>query len=208
MRATAECRRLRRAAAAFRPPVNTLFGGMWMVAMRWFARVLGLVALLAAAGARADTGKVIAGWLEKVHFAAADRHEVKAKLDSGAKTSSVNARNVEGFERDGRPWVRFELVLPDADDRTRVVAMERPVTRYVRIKEHDGNHDRRAVVELEFCFVGRWHKAQFSLVDRSEFNYPVLLGRRFLAGIAVIDPGETFLADPRCEAPATTDPES
>lgn len=173
--------------------------------MRWFARVMGLVALLAGTGARADTAKVITGWLEKVYFAAATEHQVTAKLDSGAKTSSIHARNIESFERKGEPWVKFELVLRDKEDHLDTLAMERPVTRYVRIKEHDGNHDRRAVVELEFCFVGRWHRAQFSLVDRSEFNYPVLLGRRFLAGIAVIDPGEIFLADPRCEAPATTD---
>ena len=178
---------------------------MWMVATRWFARVMGLVVLLAVAGARADTAKVIAGWLEKVYLSAAPGHEVTAKLDSGATTSSINARGIESFDRQGQPWVRFELVLRDEDDRVETLALERPVTRYVRIKEHDGNHDRRAVVELEFCFVGRWHKAQFSLVDRSEFNYPILLGRRFLAGTAVIDPGETFLTDPRCEDPAAAE---
>jgi hypothetical protein len=176
-----------------------------MVAMHWFARVIGLLALLAVTGARADTAKVITGWLEKVYFAAATEHEVTAKLDSGAKTSSIHARNIESFERKGKPWVKFELVLRDKDDHLDTLAMEQPVTRYVRIKEHDGNHDRRAVVELEFCFVGRWHRAQFSLVDRSEFNYPVLLGRRFLADIAVIDSGATFLTDPHCAAPTATD---
>ncbi|MCG2633808.1 MAG: RimK/LysX family protein, partial [Gammaproteobacteria bacterium] len=135
----------------------------------------------------------------------APRHEVTAKLDSGARTSSINARNIDAFERKGKPWVKFELVLRDKEDHLEAVAMERPVTRYVRIKEHDGNHDRRTVVELEFCFVGRWHRAQFSLIDRSEFNYPILLGRRFLAGTAVIDPGETFLTDPGCEASVAAD---
>ncbi|MFZ5654792.1 MAG: ATP-dependent zinc protease [Pseudomonadota bacterium] len=175
-----------------------------MISMRRCAGIAAVLSLLGgSAAARADDAKVIAGWVEKVYFAAAPGHEVKAKLDSGAKTSSVNARDVEDFERDGRPWVRFELVLPDEDDRTRVIAMERPVTRYVRIKEHRGDHDRRPVVELEFCFVGRFHRAQFSLVDRTRFHYPVLLGRRFLAGVALIDPGATFLTEPDCAESGT-----
>ncbi len=179
-----------------------------MVAMRWFAHVFGVLALLQGPSAQADTAKVIAGWLEKVYFSAATEHAVTAKLDSGAKTSSIHARNIKSFERKGEPWVKFELVLRDKKDHLDTVAMERPVARYVRIKEHDGNHDRRAVVELEFCFVGRRHSTQFSLVDRSEFNYPVLLGRRFLAGVAVIDPGETFLTTPACDTALPTEARS
>jgi len=76
----------------------------------------------------------------------------------------------------------------------------------VRIKDHDDASDRRAVVELELCIDGRTERTQFTLADRSRFLYPVLLGRRFLGGRFVVDPGQTFLTSSTCAATeATTD---
>lgn len=169
--------------------------------MHRLARILGATALLHAAAAPADEARINAGWVEKIRLAAAMDHPVKAKLDSGAKTSSINARKIEGFKRNGDDWVRFQLVLEGVDDEVRMVPMTLPVARHVRIKEHRADHDRRPIVELEFCFAGRLHHAEFSLVDRSKFHYPVLLGRRFLAGVATIDPGETFVTEDDCSSP-------
>ncbi|GMU46104.1 MAG: hypothetical protein AMXMBFR26_08860 [Porticoccaceae bacterium] len=177
-----------------------------MVAMRRLARLCGAMALLHFTAAQAGTGKVIAGWLEKIQLAAAADHPVKAKLDSGAKTSSINAHNITPFTRDGAEWVRFELVLEGTDDSIRTLAMELPLARYVKIKRHGGQSLRRPVVDLEFCFGGRWWRTEFSLVDRGKFHYPVLLGRRFLGGVAVIDPGATFIAEPDCKSTQDAQP--
>ena len=68
----------------------------------------------------------------------------------------------------------------------------------MRIKNSDGNHDRRSVVELEICFDGRKHVTEFTLADRSEYIYSVLLGREFMQGIAVVDPESTFLTQAVC----------
>lgn len=180
-----------------------------MMAMRWRTRIRGAMVLLvastapiAATDAQAATGKVIAGWLENVYVTAAPDRQVIAKLDSGARTSSIYARNIESFTRNAEPWVRFELVLGGKKEGAHFVPLERPVVRYVRIKEHDGNHNRRPIVDLEFCFSGRLHRTEFSLVDRSQFNYSILLGRRFLAGVAVIDPDADFLTNPDCPTSA------
>lgn len=144
-----------------------------------------------------NPGKVIAGWVEKVSIKG-QPFVLKAKLDSGARTSSIHAEDVELFKRDGQRWVRFKLVLEDAEGETKVLAMEKSRQRRVKIKEHDGNHDSRPVVELDICFDGRPYSIEFTLADRSEFIYPVLLGRRFLAGIAVVDPEATFLTQAQC----------
>jgi len=143
-------------------------------------------------------GKVIAGWVEKISLIDPP-YLLKAKLDTGAKTSSIHAENIELFKRDGKRWVRFTLVLNVDDEKTETFVLEKSRERRVKIKEHDGGYSRRPVVEIDICFNGRPYPVEFTLVDRSEFIYPVLLGRGFLAGVAVIDPGVTFLTQARCQ---------
>lgn len=160
--------------------------------------------LLAAAplvhGSSNDPGKVIAGWVEKISLVEQPLL-LKAKLDTGAKTSSIHAINVEPLMHEGERWVKFDLLLRDVDDKQHSLHMEKPRSRRVRIKNYDGEHDRRAVVELEICFDGRKHVTEFTLADRSEYLYDVLLGREFLQGIAVVDPGSTFETQANCPTP-------
>lgn len=144
-----------------------------------------------------DPGKVIAGWVEKISLAEPPLI-LMAKLDTGAKTSSIHAINVEQFKKEGERWVRFDLLLRDVDDKQHTFHMEIPKARRVRIKNSDGDHDRRAVVELAICFDGRKYVTEFTLANRSEYIYDVLLGREFLQGIAVVDPENTFLTQANC----------
>ncbi len=139
-------------------------------------------------------GKVIAGWVEKITLLDYGDKPIKAKLDSGAKTSSLHASKIEAFERDGEDWVRFTFEDKDGEK----AVFERPEVRGVKIKDLGGGFDRRHVVELDLCFDGRIHTTQFTLTDRSGFIYRVLLGRRFLAGVAVIDPESIYLTKDHC----------
>ena len=148
-------------------------------------------------GSSQDPGKVIAGWIEKISLVEQPL-TIKAKLDTGAKTSSIHAINVEQFKKNDERWVRFDLLLKDENDEKHTIHMETPKARRVRIKNTDGDHDRRAVVELEICFDGRKHVTEFTLANRAEYIYDVLLGREFLQGIAVIDPENTFLTQAGC----------
>ncbi len=159
-----------------------------------------LLAAPLAHGSSQDPGKVIAGWVEKISLVEQPL-VLKAKLDTGAKTSSIHAINIEPFMREGERWVKFDLLLDDLDDKQHTLHMERPRVRRVRIKDHDGVDDRRAVIELEICFDGRKHVTEFTLADRSEYIYDVLLGREFLQGIVVVDPDSTFLTQAHCPTP-------
>ncbi len=141
--------------------------------------------------------RILAGWVEKLALKATG-DQVKAKLDTGAKTSSINATDIKRFKRDGKSWIRFTLEYETVRDEKRSKTLERLIRRNILVKEHEGENDRRAVVDLEFCFAGQWHSTQFSLVDRSKFVYPVLLGRRFLQEATLIDPASTFLTQPSC----------
>lgn len=144
-----------------------------------------------------DQIKQIAGWVERITLLPS-RMLAVAKLDTGAKTSSIHAEDIERFEREGRAWVRYTLVLKESKTKTVRVATESPLVRKVYIKDHQSQPDARPVVELEFCMDGRRHSAHFSLVDRSAFLYSVLLGRDFLAGSFVVDPEATFLTGASC----------
>lgn len=150
-------------------------------------------------GAKAKT---IAGWLELIEIPAAGK-VFKAKLDTGANTSSIHATKIEELKRDGKTWVRFRLPAGEKDDEP--VTLERRRVRVVRIKDHDDPASRRPVVKLEICLDGERHEAEFTLADRSNFLYPVLLGRRFLAGIAVVDPAEKYLTSSKCSSSETED---
>lgn len=158
---------------------------------------LALVLLLAPASVRAD--KTVAGWVEYVTLLPS-AHLVKAKLDTGANTSSINAHDIENFRRDGKRWVRFTLKYEDRNDIHHQIQLERRVVRRIKVKEHEGEHNSRPVVSLPLCFNGQPTEAQFSLVDRSRFIYPVLLGRRFLKHHAIVDPASTFRIRKACSS--------
>lgn len=148
-------------------------------------------------GSGQQNGKVTAGWVEKVSLS--DKSfQVRAKLDTGAKTSSINAIDIEPIIKDGKRWVRFTLVLEDTKSEIRKITMQQPVVRRVRIKEHHEKHDKRSVVKLPLCFAGNIHQVEFSLKNRAGFNYPVLLGRKFLRETILVDSEHTFLTEPNC----------
>lgn len=134
---------------------------------------------------------------------------LKARLDTGAKTSSLHAVNIEGFERDGEEWVSFQIPLGDHEDQPAegeldhddvVLEFERPVERTVLIKRKGAPSQKRYVVMMDFCIAGATHTTQFSLTDRGKFSYPALLGRRFMRDDNIlIDSADPFLAKNECE---------
>lgn len=134
---------------------------------------------------------------------------LKARLDTGAKTSSLHAVNVEGFKKGEEEWVKFQLPLGDHEDQPSegdiehedvVLEFERPVHRTVLIKRKSAASQRRYVVKMDFCIAGTMHETQFSLTDRGNFKYPVLLGRRFMRDDNIlIDSADSFIAERECE---------
>lgn len=149
----------------------------------------------------------IFGWVEWTYIEPHHVH-VKAKLDSGAKTSSLSAVNVERFKRDGDEWIRFQVPISAADGGTaepQLVDMERRLEREVLIKRHGGGPSRRPVVNLGVCLGTEAFVTPVTLTDRSRFNYPLLLGRSALRGRSLLDVEQTYIngADAeRCAASA------
>jgi hypothetical protein len=120
---------------------------------------------------------------------------LKARVDSGANTSSLSASEITRFERDGENWVRFKLALNDDDvvvDRVRNEWVEAPIIRRVRIVQASGE-ESRPVISLLMTLGPIRENVEFTLNDRTHLDYPVLLGRRFMMDIATIDVAQTYL---------------
>jgi len=106
-----------------------------------------------------------------------------ARVDSGATTSSINAQDIELYERDGKAWVRFSVPGGEHDNTEYDLKVERTAT----IKRHGAAPVERPVVKLGVR-LGKYDQPHsFSLADRSQFDFPVLLGRNFLINNFLID---------------------
>lgn len=148
--------------------------------------------------------KVIVGWIEK-GLILPEQTAVKVKVDSGALTSSMHAVNLERFRRDGKRWVRYDVEVKDADSGEPVtMEFERPVYRQITVRGA-GGEDHRPVVKMRMCIGNRVYEEQFSLRDRSDMTYPVLLGRRTIEHIGLIDVSSTFLLPLECPETASED---
>jgi len=120
---------------------------------------------------------------------------LKARIDTGANTGSLSAREITEFERDGEDWVRFKLALDDeavVADAARDTWIEARITRRVRIIQAAGE-ESRPVISLPLALGPIEQNVDFTLNDRSHLTYPVLLGRRFLMDIAVVDVAREYL---------------
>lgn len=137
----------------------------------------------------------ILGWVENA-FLVDPGIELKAKLDTGAETSSLDSRVLKKFRKAGKRWVRF--VVKDRESGEEFVLVRERV-RTIGVVQHDGSTQTRPVVMLKLCVAGEHLETEVSLIDRSEFNYPLLVGRNALSTFALVDASETFLGQARCD---------
>ena len=115
----------------------------------------------------------------------------QARVDTGATTSSISAQEITIFERNGKNWVRFYLSHQGLDDK---IQIEAPLVHHVRVRQASADDlDRRPVVRLAVRLGDMTEKAEFTLKDRSDMTFPVLLGREFLKDIAVVDVAREYI---------------
>jgi hypothetical protein len=144
-------------------------------------------------GVRAD-GLPVFGYLEKVRVGPTDLL-MRAKLDTGADTSSLGYSKIAFFDKAETKWVRirvtnFEGVSFD---------IERQIVRVSTIKRHGAPSIDRPVVRVSICLGGISRLTEVSLANRSGFSVPILIGRSFLAGVAIVDSAREYIAEPDCK---------
>ena len=145
-------------------------------------------------GLQTDASELIrAGWVEKAVLIP-QGIVLHAKLDTGAKTSSINAHEPEFITRDGKEWVRVNIT----NRNNKSVIIEAPLLRTAKIKRHFGESQTRPVIQLDLCIGNVRKTEEVNLVDRAGMNYQLLIGRNFLKGSLLIDSGATYLLSSDC----------
>ena len=115
---------------------------------------------------------------------------LKARVDTGATTSSLGIDHSQRFERDGEPWVRFAVAHPLTGE---LIELNRRVERIAMVKRHGQVSESRLVVQLELQLGSIKKLVEVNLADRGNLKYPALIGRNYINGTAVVDVSRSFL---------------
>ncbi len=133
------------------------------------------------------------GWRELVHLPDLGLHEVPAKIDTGARTSSLHGTVIEEFMRDGEKFVRFAVDFPEQRVRQVCEAVHVDIR---GITSSNGEKQRRYVIKTPLRIGEEEFRAEISLADRSDMKFPMLIGRSSLRRRFVVDSGYSWLQTP------------
>ncbi|MCA9423144.1 MAG: ATP-dependent zinc protease [Nitrospira sp.] len=146
----------------------------------------------------AKDSPIRAGWVEEA-ILLPDAIRLEAKLDTGAMSASLHAENLSTFSRNDERWVKFDITSQDGTQ----VTLERRVHRTVKIKRHKQESSERPVVLLDLCLGGHIETTEVNLADRSNYKYPLLIGRMFLAHHFIVDSSTTHILKSDCSSQTT-----
>lgn len=119
---------------------------------------------------------------------------IKAKIDTGARTSAIHARNVTKFMRNGQEWVRF-TVLPWQSSTRDPVQLEARLEDTRWIRSSNGQREFRPVVHLPVQIAGVSQVVEFTLSHRPQMGFRILIGRQALRGHFQVDPAQSYLGE-------------
>lgn len=135
---------------------------------------------------------LIVGWREWVSLPDLDLPEIKAKMDTGAKTSSLHAVNIEEFIRNGCDYVRFE-VHTDQEYRSVTKLCEARVLAKRIVKSTRGEREKRPFIRTTLSMGDRHMEIELNLTNREHMGVPILIGREAMIPGILVNPSKRFL---------------
>jgi hypothetical protein len=135
---------------------------------------------------------VNAGWREWVGLPDLGVEHIKAKLDTGARSSALHAFDLEEFERDGVAWLRFSI-HPWQGSAEDARTVELPVHDRRVVRSSNGQVQKRYVVRMSMRLLDQTFEADVSLTRRDAMGFRLLIGREALRKRFVVDSGSSYL---------------
>ena len=134
--------------------------------------------------------RLLVGWREWVALPELGIGRIKAKLDTGARTSALHAWEQELFTVDGRPWVRFHAHPLQRNDKLEVQC-EAPLTDRRLVTNSGGGREQRNVITTVLETAGASWPIELTLTNRDAMGFRMLIGREAMRGRLIIDPGSS-----------------
>lgn len=133
----------------------------------------------------------IIGWREWVTFPQLGVGPIKAKIDTGARSSSLHAFDIKTIQKDGKIYIRFK-VHPIQRSRDGAVDVEAEVLEYRRVRSSSGQAAKRPVIVTMMEVLGVSLPIELTLANRDQMGFRVLLGREAFRGRLLVDAGRSY----------------
>lgn len=137
----------------------------------------------------------IIGWRERVSLPDLSVSSIKAKIDTGARSSAIHAFDIELFKREGKEFVRFK-VHPSQRSRKKVVLAEAKLLDMRKVRNSGGKAEMRPVVETIVSTINHQWPIELTLTNRDVMGFRMLLGRQAVRKRFLVDPGQSYLQSP------------
>lgn len=134
----------------------------------------------------------IIGWREWIKLPEIGITKIKAKIDTGARTSSLHAFDIETFEIDGKPRVKFKI-HPKQRDTNQTVIAEAELIDERNVRSSSGQAELRPVILTEVNLMQKKWQVELTLTNRELMGFRMLLGRQAVRGFFLINPGKSYL---------------
>lgn len=138
----------------------------------------------------------VIGWREWIGLPDVGVRRIKAKIDTGAKSSAIHAYNIHVFTRDGTEFAAFDL-HPRQREESVIVSAEAEVLEYRRVRNSGGTVTTRPVIVTHAILFGRRFPIELTLANRDAMGYRMLLGREALQGRFLVDVDQSYLGSLR-----------
>ncbi|WP_153448903.1 ATP-dependent zinc protease family protein [Vibrio algicola] len=138
------------------------------------------------------TDKIIVGWREMLCLPDLGIDLIKAKIDTGARSSCLHTFKLETFERDNELWVRF-WIHPLQNNDEYVKECEAKVLDQRTVKDSGGHQEQRYVIETTLRFNHQDWPIEMTLTNRENMLFRMLLGRTAMQNKIIVDPSASFL---------------
>ncbi|MGJ8696495.1 MAG: ATP-dependent zinc protease family protein [Verrucomicrobiaceae bacterium] len=143
-----------------------------------------------------ESNLLTVGWREWVALPEIGIKAIKAKIDTGARTSCLHTASYEVFQKDGRDWARF-IAHPIKSDPSTETESEAPVTDYRVVRDSGGHEENRPFILTTVSIGGEQWPIELSLSNRENMKFRMLIGRKALAGRLLVHCEKSYLIGKR-----------